>query len=76
MGYVVLCVQVDGVPDYDKDQIGLLILDLSDFAVQFPIILGTLKISHIINVIKEETDALVMPWVNARVVHILSYKGL
>ena len=37
------------------------------------IILGTPTIVCIINVIKErEIDALAMPWVNARVVHLLS----
>ena len=33
LGYVVIQVQVDGVQDYDKDQIALVILDFSDFAV-------------------------------------------
>ena len=36
-------------------------------------ILGTPTISQVINVMKEaEVDALVMPWVNARVAHLLS----
>ena len=40
---------------------------------QVPIILGTPTISCIVNVMKErERDALVMPWVNARVAHLLS----
>ena len=35
-------------------------------------ILGTPTISQVINVMKEvEVDALVMPWANARVVHLL-----
>ena len=59
-------VQVDGVLAYDEDQIALVILDLSDFMVWVPVILGTLTISHIINIIKEkEKDTLVTPWVNA-----------
>ena len=59
LAYVVIWVQVDGVQGYDKDQIALVILDLSDLTVQVPIILGTPTISHIINVIKEmEIDAL------------------
>ena len=41
LGYVVIRVQVDGVQDYDEDQIALVILDLSDFVVWVPIILGT-----------------------------------
>ena len=29
-------------------------------------------ISHVINIIKEELDALAMPWVNARVAYLLA----
>ena len=73
LGYVVIWVQVDGVWGYDEDQIALVILDLSDFAVWVPVILETLTISHIINIIKEkEIDALAMPWVNTWVAHLLS----
>ena len=72
LAYVVIQVQVDGVQGYDKDQIALVILDLSNFAVRVPVILGTPTISHIINVMKEkEINALVMPWANARVAHLL-----
>ena len=73
LGYVVIWVQVDRVQGYDEDQIALVILDLSNFMAQIPIILGILTISCIINVMKEiEIDALAMPWVNARVAHLLS----
>ena len=73
LGYVIIQVQVDGVQGYDKDQIALVIPDLSDFAVWVPITLGTPTISHVINwIIEKEIDALVMPWVNARVAHLLS----
>ena len=41
LGYIVIWVQVDRVQGYDKDQIALVILDLSNFAAQIPIILGT-----------------------------------
>ena len=59
---MVIQVQVDGVQGYDKDQIALVIPDLSDFALQVPVILGTLMISHIINIIKEkETYDLAIP---------------
>ena len=38
-----------------------------------PCYFGTPTISHMVNVMKEgEIDALAMPWVNARVVHLLS----
>ena len=73
LGYVIIQVQVDGVWGYDEDQIALVIPDLSDFAVGVPVTLGTLTISHVINITKEkEIDALVMPWVNAQVAHLLS----
>ena len=70
---MVIQVQVDGVQGYDKDQIALVNPDLSDFVVQFPVILGTLMISYIVNVMKEkEIYALAVPWVNAQVAHLLS----
>ena len=73
LGYVVIQVQVDRVQGYDEDQIALVISDFSNFAAQFTVILGTPTISQGINVMKEaEVDALAMPWVNARVVHLLS----
>ena len=73
LGYIVIWVQVDGVQGYDKDQIALVIPDLSNFAARNPAILGTPTISHIVNVMKgKEINALVMPWANARVAHLLS----
>ena len=43
--YIVIQVQVDGVQGYDEDQIALVILDLSNFVAQIPVILGTPTIS-------------------------------
>ena len=64
---------MDGVQGYDEDQIALVVPDLSNFAEQIPIILGTPTISHIVNVMKErEIYTLVTPWANARVAHLLS----
>ena len=45
LGYVVIWVQVDGVQGYDKDQIALVIPDLSNFVARIPVILGTSTIS-------------------------------
>ena len=45
VGYVVIWVQVDRVQDYDKDQIALVIQDLSNFAAQILVILVTPTIS-------------------------------
>ena len=44
-GYIIIYVQVDRVQGYDKDQIALVILDLSNFVAQIPVILGTPTIS-------------------------------
>ena len=72
LGYVMTWVQVDGVQGYDEDQIALVILELSNFVAQIPVILGTPTISQVINVMKEAgVDALAMPWANARVAHLL-----
>ena len=73
LGYVVIPVQVDGVWDYDEDQIAIIILDFSNFATRVPIILGTPTIGRVINVMREaEMDALAMPWSNARAAHLLA----
>ena len=72
LGYVIIWVQIDGVQDYDEDKIALVILDLSNFVAQIPVISGTPTISQVINVMKEaEVDALVMLWENARVAYLL-----
>ena len=70
LGYVIVWVQVDGVQGYDEDQIALVILDESKFKEWIPIILGTPTISHVM--MERKVDALVIPWVNARVAHLLS----
>ena len=41
LGYIVIRVQVDRVQGYDEDQIALVIPDLSNFAAQVLVILGT-----------------------------------
>ena len=45
LGYVIIWVQVDRVQGYDEDRIALVILDLSYFVAQIPVILGTPTIS-------------------------------
>ena len=62
-----------GVQGYDKDQIALVIPDLSNFVAPIPVILGTPTIGWVVNMMKEaEVDALAMPWANTRVAHLLS----
>ena len=64
---------MEGVQGYDEDQTALVVLDLLKFMEWIPLILGTPTISHVVNVMKDrEIDALVMPWANARVAHLLS----
>ena len=73
VGYIIIQIQVDRVQGYEKDQIALVILDLSNFVAQVPAILGIPTISCIINVIKEkEIDAWATPWVNAWVAYLLA----
>ena len=45
LGYIIIWVQVDRVQGYDKDQIALVIPDLSNFVTWIPVILGTSTIS-------------------------------
>ena len=72
LGYVIVQVQLDGVQGYDEDQIALVIPDASNFTARVPVILGTPTITCIVNVMKKEIDALVMPLLNARVAHLFS----
>ena len=75
LGYILIWVHIDGVQGYDKNQIALVIPDLSNFAVWVPVNLGTPMISCVINVIKEkEIDTCGMPWVNARVAYLLAVR--
>ena len=75
LGYVMISVQVDRVQGYDKDQIAQIILDISNFAMRVPIILGTPTIGRVVNVMKEaEMDALAMPWAKARAAHLLAIR--
>ena len=68
---------MDGVWGYDEDQIALIILDFSKFAVRVPVILGTSTIGGVVNVMREaEVDTLATPWVNARAAHLLAVRRL
>ena len=64
---------MDRVWGYDEDQIALVIPHISNFATRVPIILEMPTIGCVVNVMREaEMDALAMPWVNARVTHLLA----
>ena len=53
MGYVVLKVQVEGVPSYREDQVFLVIDNSSAYSRQVPVILGTPTINRVIMVMRE-----------------------
>ena len=77
LGCVVVQVWVDRVWGYGRDQVALVILDHSGFATGVPIILGTPTIGRVVSVVREvEMDALAVPWVNARVAHLLAVGGV
>ena len=72
---MIIWVQVDRVQGYDADQIALIIPDHSNFSTRVPIILGTPTIGRVVNMMREvEMDVLAMPWVNARVAHLLAVR--
>ena len=56
LGYIIIWVQVEGVHGYNKDQIALVVLDLSILQCMVPIILETPAISCVVNVMKGEGD--------------------
>ena len=58
LGYVMIQVQVDRVQGYEEDQIALVILDLSNFVAQIPVILGMPTISQVVNMMKEAEGCL------------------
>ena len=75
LGYIVIQVQVDRVKGYDENQIALVIPDLSNFVAWILVILGMPTIGWVVNIMKEaEVDTLAMPWVNARVAHLLVHR--
>ena len=53
MGYVVMKVQVEGVPSYGEDQVFLVIDDNSAYSRQVPVILGTPTINYVVMAMRE-----------------------
>ena len=72
MGYVIIRVQVEGVRDYDEDQVALVIPDLTAFGLS-PVTLGTPTINQIVNVFKEsEIDEPSVSLNGLRISHLLA----
>ena len=73
LGYVIIRVQVEGMKDYDKDQVALVIPGSTTFGTRVPITLGTPTISWIVNVIKErEIDELSVLLNGSKISHLLA----
>ena len=53
LGYVVIHVQVEGVPKYDEDQVAFVVDDNTIFSWRVPVVLGTPTINRIVAVMKE-----------------------
>ena len=53
LGYVVICIQVEGVPEYDEDQVAFVVDDNTTFSWRVPVVLGTPTINCVVAVMKE-----------------------
>ena len=54
LGYVLIRVQVEGVPGYDEDQVAFVVDDpTTSFGIRVPIVLGTPTINRVIAAMKE-----------------------
>ena len=52
LGYVVIRVQVEGVPEYDEDQVAFVVDDNTTFSWRVPVVLGTPTINRVVAVMK------------------------
>ena len=76
LGYNIIRVQVEGVLGYNKDQVALVIPDSTNFGSWVLVTLGTLTISWIINMFKEnEIDELSASLNGLRISHLLACHG-
>ena len=70
LGYVLIQVQLPGIPWYDEEQVALVIRDGSEFSRWVPFIVGTPIIDHVIQALKEtEMETAPEEWQEARVAH-------
>ena len=53
LGYLILRVQIQYVPSYDKDQVALVVAEDSNFLKRCQVILGTPTINRVIRAMKE-----------------------
>ena len=70
LGYVLVRIQLPGIPSYDEEQVALVIQDGSEFSQQVPFIVGTPIIDHVIRALKEtEMETAPEEWQRAWVAH-------
>ena len=76
--FIILCMQVQGIGEYDEDVVFRMVPDESEIGHRVPLVIGTCTIGQIINVIWDsEIDHLSMPWATVRMVQLLScWKGM
>ena len=67
IGYVIMSVRIDGISDYNEDQVTLMARSSAKFAHHVPIILGTPTMNLVIVTLKEsKIDRLATPWACVR----------
>ena len=53
LGYMVICIQLEGVPEYNEDQVAFVVDDYTIFSWRVPIVLGTPTINCVVVFMKE-----------------------
>ena len=70
IGYVLIRVQLPGIPSYDENQVALVIRDGSEFSRRVSVIIGTPTIDQVVWALKEsELDTIPEEWQRARHTH-------
>ena len=57
LGFIILCMQVWEIAEYDEDVVFLMVPDESEFGCRVPLVIGNCMIGWIINVIWERSTA-------------------
>ena len=71
LGYIIISIQVEGIPSYYEEQIALVILNVTQLGLKVPVILGTPMIHQLCHQMKEsEIQTAPEEWQHA----LLSYK--
>ena len=53
LGYMVICIQLEGVPEYNEDQVAFVVDDYTIFSWRVPIVLSTPTINCVVAFMKE-----------------------